>query len=142
MKVRKRPFLEELTTYIKNFIINLSGFKNGGKRIGFSKPLSIGSADHLISMLKVKLSSEGAGLDQRSVLPYVSQKTCGSNVNWTQNFCLDSTLQTWHNSTCSRSSTESSIAILAWVSIWAKWPCFSMLIILSSTAYRLRYIAS
>lgn len=43
-------------------------------------------------MLEVKLSWGGAGLDQRLVFPSVSQKIYGSNVNSSQIFCLDSTI--------------------------------------------------
>lgn len=43
-------------------------------------------------MLEVKLNLGGAGLDQRLVFPSVSQKTYESNVNWTQIFCLDNTV--------------------------------------------------
>lgn len=47
------------TTYNKhkNFIINLSGFRN--ERAGFSKALSIVTTDHLTSMLKVKKEEQG-----------------------------------------------------------------------------------
>lgn len=89
--VRKNPFLENLTIYSKNFIINLSGFRNGGKIIGFSKTLSIGSTDHLITTLKTEFGWSRVG-------PGISATLCEPENLWKQYELNSKFLSGHHNS--------------------------------------------